>query len=231
MQHCRDTLKLDSCVEPVPGNELRKILTNVKHNKPPGCNGVTNSMIIHLPCHFIHQLIGMRNCALKLQHLPSIWKKLGLVAISKPEKDYKFPKNLEPMSLLSCLWKIYEKILWDRMMNHISTNDLIADEQFGCMPDFSTAHPVTKLRTFVTSGFDKMMTTVLFLDTSKEYYSTWPLGLIYKWTQMKFPGKWITVIVSSFAQRSLRITMDGTFSGRKPILVGVPQGSDLSPML
>ena len=48
---------------------------------------------------------------------------------------------------------------------------------------------------------------------------------------MNFPGELIRVIDSFLAQRSFRVKMDGAFSGWRPMLAGVPQGSLLSPLL
>ena len=57
------------------------------------------------------------------------------------------------------------------------------------------------------------------------------MGLIYKLVTMNVPGKLIRVIDSFLAQRSFRVKMDGAFSGWRPMLAGVPQGSLLSPLL
>ena len=85
---------------------------------------------------------------------------------------------------------------------------------------------------YVTSGFERKMTTIaVFLDISKAYDSTWHTGLIYKLVTMNVPGELIRVIDSFLAQRSFRVKMDGAFSGWRPMLAGVPQGSLLSPLL
>ena len=85
---------------------------------------------------------------------------------------------------------------------------------------------------YVTSAFERKMTTVaVFLDISKAYDSTWHTGLIYKLVTMNFPVELIGVIDSFLAQRSLRVKMDGAFSGWSPLLAGVPQGSLLSLLL
>jgi Reverse transcriptase (RNA-dependent DNA polymerase). len=52
--------------------------------------------------------------------------------------------------------------------------------------------------------------------------------LIYKLVSMTVPGELNRVIDSFLAQISFRDRMDGAFSGWRPMLAGVPQGSLLS---
>ena len=89
---------------------------------------------------------------------------------------------------------IYEKILLERFKNFIFTDDLIEDEQFGFMLGSSITHQLTRLMEYVTSGFERKMTTIaVFLDISKAYDSTWHTGLIYKLVTMIVPGELIRV--------------------------------------
>ena len=101
--------KFDSSIEPVSGNEERKVIKNLKPNKAPGYDGVANCMIKQLLCHFVNHLVAIyncANCALELQHFTTCWKKAEVVTIPKQGKDPKFPQNRRPISLLSCLEKI-----------------------------------------------------------------------------------------------------------------------------
>ena len=77
-------------------------------------------MIKQLPCHFVNHLVAIDNSALKLQP-----------AGNKQGKDPKFPQNRSPISLLSSLGKIYEKILLEKLKKFVFTNNLIPDQKFG----------------------------------------------------------------------------------------------------
>jgi Reverse transcriptase (RNA-dependent DNA polymerase). len=80
----------------------------------------------------------------------------------------------------------------------------------------------------MTSGFEKKN---VFLDIIKTYNSKWHTGLFYKLVSMNVPGEYVRVIYSYLAQRFFRVTKDGAFSGWRPMLAGIPQGSLLLPLL
>ena len=91
LQRFRNT-KFDSRVEPVSGNEVRKVIKNLKSNKAPGYDGVTNCMIKQLLCHFVNHLVAIYNCELELQHFPTCWKKAEGPQVPSEQKTDKSPQ-------------------------------------------------------------------------------------------------------------------------------------------
>jgi len=224
--------EFESSIKEVTGNEVRTIIKRLKHKKSPGHDGVNNSMLKQLPCNCIHHLTAIYNSALKLQHFPINWKKAQVITIPKPGKDPKFPQNRRPISLLSTLGKIYERVLLNRLMEFVEERKLIPEEQFGFMAGCSTTHQLLRLMESITEGFQTRQTTIaVFLDISKAYDTTWHTGLIYKLIGMGLPGDLIKIIESFLSQRSFRVRMDGAHSEWKNLKAGVPQGAVLSPIL
>jgi hypothetical protein len=86
----------DSSVEPVSGNEVKKVIKNLKPNKDPGYDGVTNCMIKQLSCHFVNHLVAINNCALELHYFLTCWKKAEVVTFPKQGK---VPKSLKTEDL------------------------------------------------------------------------------------------------------------------------------------
>ena len=60
----------NTSIEPVSGNEVRKIIKSLKLSKAPGYDALTNSMIKQLPCHCVNHLVTIYNSALRLLHFP-----------------------------------------------------------------------------------------------------------------------------------------------------------------
>jgi hypothetical protein len=55
-------------------------------------------------------------------------------AVVKPllkKGDRENVANYRPISLLTSFSKVFEKIIYDRLLKHIKTNNIFVDEQFG----------------------------------------------------------------------------------------------------
>ena len=74
-------------------NELRKIIKHLKHTRARGHDGVTNSMIKQLPCHYIYHLFVIYNSALKLQHCPVICNKAEVVTVTLIREGFEITQN------------------------------------------------------------------------------------------------------------------------------------------
>jgi hypothetical protein len=53
--------------------------------------------------------------------------------------------NCRPISLLPAFSKVFERILYDRLLQHIETNNILTDEQFGFRTSSSTDKATYKL--------------------------------------------------------------------------------------
>ena len=150
----------DTSIQSESGNEVRNIIKYWKINKASGHDIVNNSMLRQLPFHFVTHLVAIFNNALKLQFFPDIWKRANVATLPKPRKDPKIPSNRIPISLLSSLGKINERILLNRLSSYVFANNLIPEEQFGFMPGCSTTQQLLRLTEYISSGIDNKCSTI-----------------------------------------------------------------------
>ena len=57
----------------------------------------------------------MLNVCFKGNKIPKIWRQSKIIAILKPGKDSAIPKNYRPISLLCHTYKLYERIILNRI--------------------------------------------------------------------------------------------------------------------
>ncbi|GFX55591.1 probable RNA-directed DNA polymerase from transposon X-element [Trichonephila clavipes] len=98
--------------------EVMDIILNLNNKKAPGQDGIKNIALKSLPLNAITYITKIFNRSLKFNYFPKEWKHAQITVLPKPKKDTKFAENYRPISLLSCLGKIYEKIILTRIIDH-----------------------------------------------------------------------------------------------------------------
>ncbi|KAG5674048.1 hypothetical protein PVAND_004037 [Polypedilum vanderplanki] len=204
--------KVSGLRQPLPANELStftdadeifSIIQNVKNLKCPGADQISNRLIKKLPRRVIQ--------------------------IPKPRKVKSDPPSYRPISLLSSLSKILEKVILVRLQYHIEVNNIISEEQFGFRSNSSTTHQLYKIIKHAHKGLKfKKSTGLLSLD-EKAFDRIWNDELIAKTIDFDFPSNLILITKSFLSERTFKVICNG--STIRLIRAGVPQGAVLSPTL
>lgn len=212
--------------------EMSLILKELKPSKSPGLDDVSNRLLKNLPMKGIQKLVDIFNACLKLGYFPNEFKKAKVIPIAKPGKNVKLPSSYRPISLLSNIGKILEKLLLSRIQQHTETNNIIPEEQFGFRKQHSTTHQTKRISSMIKKNKRLRLSTGLILfDIEKAFDSVWHAGLVYKLVKFNYPTYICKCIESFLSNRSFGVSIDGISSNPKPIAAGVPQGSILSPLL
>ncbi|GBP82056.1 Probable RNA-directed DNA polymerase from transposon BS [Eumeta japonica] len=74
-------------------------------------------------------------------------------------------------------------------------------------------------------------TVAVFIDVAKAFDRVWHAGLIYKLYQLELPDRLVNIIHHYISNRHFSFRLDNIYSSMRPIRVGVPQDSKLSPLL
>ena len=78
------------------------------------------------------------NLSLSRGVLPAKWKKARVSAIYKKENK-KVASNYRPVSLTSIICKVMETLIRDHIVDHMKTNNLFSDKQYGFISGRSTS--------------------------------------------------------------------------------------------
>lgn len=230
----RSRLPVTSPVLPVSVKEVSDLVRRLRVRKAPGADGVSNRILRLLPETLLLILVGIFNAALTNAHFPAAWKGASVIGIAKPGKPRTSPASYRPISLLSSLGKLYERILLTRILRFTAENNVIIDEQFGFRSGHSCVQQVHRVTEHVLDGFSRfqgLKTGAIFLDVAKAFDKVWHNGLIYKLYLLGMPDRLVLTIRDFLRDRSFRYRLEGTYSDPHPIRAGVPQGSVLSPTL
>lgn len=172
------------------------------------------------------------NACLCLNYFPAVWKHANILPFPKPGKDSRQPQNYRPISLLSSISKILERVMYTRCYTHLDGEDILRPQQMGFREHHGTTHQITRLVEHITEGFNlNLHTGVVFLDASAAFDTVWTRGLLFKMTEMRFPAELIKMMQSYLTGRTFHVSLDGAQSERRQVANGTPQGSILGPVL
>jgi hypothetical protein len=78
--------------------------------------------------------------------------------------------NYCPISLLSSLSKVLEKIVFIQLCNHLELNNILYEHQYGFQKNKSTEHNLIQLTNYIYSALnEKKFCIGLFLDLEKAF--------------------------------------------------------------
>ncbi|KAJ2937413.1 hypothetical protein O0L34_g19102 [Tuta absoluta] len=219
---------------PLPGDcfispaELAKAVVRLPNRKAPGPDGIPTAALKQLPRRGITTLARLFNGVLRTSHFPEDWKAGKVIVLPKPGKDRRQPSSYRPITLLSHVAKLFERLLLRRIRPHIQ----LRDEQYGFRGAHSTTLQLTRVLHHLADERNRERYTVgVFLDIEKAFDRVWHPGLLFKLLETTLPPG-ITRILASFLDgRHFYVDVAKAASSAKPIIAGVPQGSCLSPAL
>ena len=91
---------------------------------------VAYPMIKHLPRSGM-DFLRIFNLSWTLQFFPSIWKTFSIIPIYKMGKPLDSPASFRPISLTSCVSKLFERIILSHLHFFLESNFILSSRQAG----------------------------------------------------------------------------------------------------
>ena len=125
--------------------ELVECIKSLKNNKTAGEDEIMNNFLKNLPDFKMTELLSLVNKSWCTSKVPTNWKNSLIIPNYKPGKEASDPKSYRPISLLSCVAKVAEKMVNTRLQWHMERNGLHSPTKFGFRPGHSTEDLLVKL--------------------------------------------------------------------------------------
>ena len=167
-----------------------------------------------------------------------LWEKPAVQTVTSKHKMGKplgSPASFRPISLTSCVSKLFERIMLSRLLFFLESNSILSPRQAGFCPGRSTLDQILYLSQSISDGFNKprpgSRTILSTIDFSTAFDSVWHPALYHKlisaglppcfarWTQSFLSDRRASVVYQNHKSRSFRVRR------------GAPQGSVLGPVL
>ena len=207
------------------------IIDNMEAKTSVDSSGINMKMIKFLKYELAKPLAHLFNLSLNSGIFPSKLKTSRTVPIFK-SGDNTSCDNYRPISLLSSISKILEKIVANNLVSHLENNNLIYENQYGFLRNKSTVHNITMLTNKIAKELnEKKFVIGIFLDLRKAFDVVGHDILLQKLKKLGINDielKWFTSYLNNRQQFT---DISGKHSSYRPIDISVLQGSILGPIL
>lgn len=203
-----------------------------RRDTSPGLDDIPYVLIKHLDISARLVLLNIFNALWSSGLIPSSWKTIAIVPILKPEKDPKSADSYRPISLSSCVGKIFENMLKTRLELYAESRWIIPHNQFGFRKGRSTTDSLLKFTGDIQESFCENSHLIsTFLDVSGAFDSIDLPTLVEILHSYNIPGKVSKWIFDFFYSRTVFLKFNHVLHGPKKAYKGVPQGATLSPLI
>uniref|UniRef100_A0A803TUD7 Reverse transcriptase domain-containing protein n=1 Tax=Anolis carolinensis TaxID=28377 RepID=A0A803TUD7_ANOCA len=211
--------------------EICTAIKSLESNKAPGPDGFTAAFYKIDQNEMIHFLKKICNQALQEKIIPDSWKEATIIMIPKENLDLLDVRNYRPISLLNSDYKIFTKILADRMKNFLVY--WIGEDQTGFLPSRNIKDNVRIIVDAIEYFEQNNQKEVGFLalDAEKAFDNL-------NWNFFKFLSQELDLglqiqngINSIYEEQWAKIQINGQETGKIKINKGTRQGCPLSPLL
>lgn len=127
-------------------------------------------MIKNLSNNGKYFLFVLYNSFLSHGFVPSQWRDILIVPIPKPGRDNGVVSALRPISMISCMCKIFHSIIKNRLEWYIEKNNILSNYTVGFRRGRSTLHNLSSLISDIQLGLTNRIATIgCFTDIDNAY--------------------------------------------------------------
>ncbi|GBP26886.1 Probable RNA-directed DNA polymerase from transposon X-element [Eumeta japonica] len=210
---------LSAPIPPLPGDyyvspvEIVRTILRLSNQKAPGPDGVPTTAIKQLPRRAMVAITRPFNGISWTGHFPGCWKMGRFIVFPKASKDSRLTSSQRPITLLSQITKLFERIVLRRLHRHLTPRQ----EQFRFRNEHSTTLQLTQVLHHMAAEHNRERCTVgIFLDVEKAFDRVWYFGLLFKLINIQITPA-LGRTVAFLEGRNFYVTVEDATSDPRPI--------------
>ena len=207
------------------------IIKSFDSKASPDIDGISLKLVKFIAYEISRPISHIFNLSLEKGIFPENLKASRTVPIFKCG-DPKSCDNYRPISLVSTLSKILEKMVHINLINHLELNKLLYEHQYGFLRGRSTEQNLLHVVNYISNSLNSGNFCIgVFLDLKKAFDVCSHSILLKKLKKLGVEGTALDWFTSYLSNRKQKVDINGHFSSEKLINISVLQGSILGPTL
>jgi len=212
--------------------EVQAALKRCASGKSSDPNMLVNELFTKSSPMMERALLHVFSTAWSAGYVPRDWLRAHVVPIYKNTGTKTDPASYRPIALMSVVAKMYETIINQRVTKFLEENKKIGPEQAGFRKGMGCIDHIFALHETLAERREQGKPTYLcFLDLSKAYDLTWRDGVFDHLLSLGIHGKIWNVMRDLYRAVETSVIVNGIGSKYFKTMLGVRQGSVLSPVL
>ena len=217
--------------KPITYHELENVLQGVKSTSP-GTDGIPYPLIKGLDTENKIELLDIYNQCYRTTYFPIEWKSGLIITIPKPGKPKEKKNSYRNITLLSCIGKIYERLIKNRTEYITEKYNLLSPQQCGFRRKRSTMDVLLRIENDIREAINEGKILIsIYIDLKSAFDTVSGEAVILKMIDLGWKGPILKIIYEFFTNRKNQVYYNGAYSETLDWNSGTPQGSVLSPIL
>ena len=211
--------------------QVLNVIKNLKDKKACGPDNVPAEFWKIVMTYILKPLTYIINLSFEQGVVPLQWKMSRVTPVFKSGKKSDM-NNYRPISILSAIAKIVEKLVFDQLYGYMDQNGIISCNQSGFRPKHSTMTSLLNVTEDWLDSLDKgNLVGVVTLDLKKAFDTVDHSILLNKLRLIGLNVMSLQWFSSYLANRMQYTCVNGVHSNSQNMQCGIPQGSNIGPLL
>ena len=212
-------------------DRVHRLLKTIDEKKFVGLNKIPNKLLKMAADVIAPSLTEIFAKSIHAGIFPDEWKEARVSPVYKNGAKNE-PSNYRPISVIPTVSKIFEEIIFDQLNKYFNYNDLLTSCQSGFRSLYSTVIALLEATNSWSVNIDNgLINGVVFVDLKKAFDTIDHQIILQKLENYGIKHNSLKWFESYLTGRAQKCKVNDRLSGSTSVTCGIPQGSNLGPLL